>query len=72
MLINKKLNCKDQKMLQTEAVHTCNIVQNSIETKGSTNIPFEFFYGEKPNIIGQLSEFGCITYATKGKRLRDK
>ena len=39
MLINKKSNGKDQKMLWTEAVHTYNIVQNSIETKGSTKYP---------------------------------
>ena len=62
MLLNEKLNYTAQKMLWVEAVHTCKRVRNSMDTKGSTTIPFGNFYGEKPKIIGSLSDFGHIVY----------
>ena len=39
-------------------------------TSGSTKSQFEIFYGEKPNIIGSLSEFGRITYVTKRNKTK--
>ena len=43
---------------------------------GSTAIPFKNFYGEKPKIIGSLSQFGRIAYVTKrdkfNKKITDK
>ena len=40
MLLNAKLNDTDQKMLWSEAVYTCERVQNSLATTGSMEIPF--------------------------------
>ena len=65
MLLTTKLNDTAHKMMWSEAVHTCNHMQKSMATTGSTNIPFEILYGEKPKIIGSFSEFGRITYITK-------
>ena len=65
MLINEKLNYTAQKIMWAEAVHTCKRVRNSMATTGSTKIPFEIFYGEKPKIIGSFLEFGRIAYVTK-------
>ena len=65
MLLNLKLNDTAHQMLQAEAVHTCERVQNSMATKGSTKIPSKIFYEEKPNNIDLFSEFGRISYVTK-------
>ena len=43
----------------------CERIRNSMDTTGSTKIPFENFYGEKPKIVGLFSEFGRIGYVTK-------
>ena len=51
MLLNTKLNNKAHKMVWTEAVNTCKHVINSMANTGSTESPFENFYGEKPKII---------------------
>ena len=55
MLLNDKLIKSAQKILWAEAVHMCEQVGNSLATTNSKKIPFEIFYGEKPNIIGLLS-----------------
>ena len=65
MLLNEKLNDTAQNMLWTEAVHTCKRIRNSTTKTCSTTSPFEHFYGEKPMIIGQFSEFRRIGYITK-------
>ena len=41
-------------------------------TTGSTTIPFELFYGEKPKIIGSLLEFGRIGCVTKRDKFKKK
>ena len=43
-----------------------------MDTKGSTTSPFDNFYGEKPKIIGSLSDFGHIVYVTKWDKFRKK
>ena len=43
-----------------------------METTNSTKILFRIFYGEKPNNVGSLSEFGRIVYATKRDKLIDR
>ena len=40
-------------------------VKNCMANTGSTKKPFEVFFGDKPNVIGSLSEFGRIEYVTK-------
>ena len=45
MLLNYKLNNKSQKMLWTEAIHTCERVRKSMYNTGSTKSPFGNFYG---------------------------
>ena len=57
MLLNVKLNDTYQKMLLEEAVHKCEHVRNSMYKTGGTKNPFEYFHGEKSNIIGSFSEF---------------
>ena len=52
MLLNKKLNDKDQKILWEKEVNTCESVRNGMATTRSTNIPSKHFYGENPKIIG--------------------
>ena len=37
---------------------------------GSTKIPYEIFYGEKPKIIGLFSEFGRVAYVMKRGGIR--
>ena len=39
-------------------------------TTGSTTSTFENFYGEQPNIIGSLSEFGRIGYVNKWENFK--
>ena len=39
--------------------------KKSMVTTGSTNSPFEIFYGKKPKIVGLFSGFGRIAYITK-------
>ena len=51
MILNKKLNDTDQKIMWSEAVHTYEGVQNSISSTGRTEISFENFHEERPNII---------------------
>ena len=68
MVLKAKLNDTAQKMLWAEAVNMCERIRNSMANTGSTTSPFENFYGEKPKIIGSLSEFVGIGYITK----RDK
>ena len=70
MLLNVKINDRDPKILWTEAVHTYELIRNSMATTGSTKSPFEIFYGEKPKIIGLFSEFGRIAYVTKWVKLK--
>ena len=41
MLLNAKLNNTYQKMMCTEAVHTCERERNSMATTGSTTSPFD-------------------------------
>ena len=48
----------------------CKRVRNSMTTMGSTKSQFGILYGEKPNIIGLFSEFGCIAYITKRDKLK--
>ena len=64
-LLKAKLNDTGHKMLWGEAVHTCEIVRNSMATTGSTTSPFKNLYGRKPKIIGSFLEFGHIGYVTK-------
>ena len=45
MLLNAKLNDESQKILWAEAIYTCERVQNSMTTTGSTGSPFGVFYG---------------------------
>ena len=45
MILNTKLNYTAQKVLWAEAVHTCECVRNSMSATGSTESPFENFYG---------------------------
>ena len=47
MLLNAKINETAQKMLCTEAVHTCKRIRKSMATTGSTKIPSINVYGEK-------------------------
>ena len=70
MLLNEKLNEDAQIILWAEAVQMCKLVRNSMATTDSTTRPFENLYGEKPNIIGLFSEFGCIAYITKRDKLK--
>ena len=70
MLLTTKLNDTAHKMMWSEAVHTCNHMQKSMATTGSTNIPFEILYGEKPKIIGSFSDFGRIGYVTKRENFK--
>ena len=70
MIINEKLNGTAHKMLWAESVHTYEHVQNSMETTGIKKIPFEFFYEEKPEIIGLFLEFGHIVYVTKRENIK--
>ena len=53
MLLNAKLNDTAQKMMLEKAAHICKCVQNSMPPTGSTKIPYEIYYGEKPKIIVQ-------------------
>ena len=69
MLINVEINDTSQKMIWAQALHTCKCGRNSMATMGGTKIPFETFYGEKPNIIGSFSWFGRIAYITKWDKL---
>ena len=64
-LFNAKLNGTATNIMQAEARHTCELMQNSAATKFSLNIPLEIFYGEKPRTIGSFSQFGRILYNTK-------
>ena len=41
-------------------------------TKGSNTSQFRFFFGEKPKIIGLLSEFRRIGYVTKQGNLKNQ
>ena len=63
-------------MLWAEDVHTYERVRNIMATTGSTTSPFENLFGEKPKIIGLLSEFGRIGYVIKldkfKKQMTDK
>ena len=43
-----------------------------MSTTGNTRGLFEIFYGEKPKIIGQFSEFGRIVYIIKRESIRGK
>ena len=52
-------------MLCVESVHTLKRVRNSMDVTGSLTSPFEYLYGNKPKIIGLLSDFGRIAYVTK-------
>ena len=70
MLLNKKINETDQKIMWAEAVHTCKCVIKSMATIGSTTSPFGHFYGEKPKIIASFPEFGLIEYVTKREKFR--
>ena len=72
MLINTKLSYTDQKMLQTEDIHTCECVRKSVATTGSTTNPIENLHGEKSNIISLFSEFGYIGYVTKWENSKKK
>ena len=72
MLLNEKLNEDAQIILWAEAVQMCKLVRNSMATTDSTTRPFENLYGEKPNIIGLFSEFGCITYVTKQEKFKNQ
>ena len=65
MLLNAILNDTYQKMLCTEAIHTCKRARNIMDNTGSTTSPFENFYEEKPKIIGLFLDFGRIGYITK-------
>ena len=51
ILINEKPNKDTQKMLWTEAVHTCKRVRNSMDTTGITTSPFENFHGKNPRSL---------------------
>ena len=44
VLFNAKLNHKNQKIMWSEAVHTCECAKNSMANTGSMKIPFENFY----------------------------
>ena len=70
MLINAKLNDTDQKMIWTEALHMCKRTRKIMDTTGSKKIPFENIHGEKPKIIGLLSEFRRIGYVKKFDKLK--
>ena len=59
-------------MLWEEAIHTYKRVRNSMDTTGIASIPFKKLYGEKPKIIGSLSEFGRIGYFTKREKSKKK
>ena len=72
MLANAKINETDQKMLWSEAVHTRERIRDSMAPTGSTTSPFENFYGEKPNIVGSLLEFGRIRYITKQEKFKNQ
>ena len=72
MLLNAKLNNMSHKMLWAEAVITCERVQTSMAKTGNTDIPFEIFYAEKPNIIGSFLQFGRIAYVTKMEKTKKK
>ena len=52
MLLKSYLNDTAQKMLWSDAVHTCECERNSTDTKDSTTSLFKTFYGENPKIIG--------------------
>ena len=60
MLLNEKINDTAQKNW-VEAIHTYKSVRNSVAARGSTKSPFGKLYGEKPKIVGSLSEFVRIT-----------
>ena len=54
MILNTKLNGTAQKMLCMETIHMYEHIQNSMATTGSTESPFENFYGETLKIIGSF------------------
>ena len=65
MLLNENFNYTSHKMLWAESVHMCKRMNNIMLEKISRERPFEIFYGEKPKIIGFLSNFGRIAYVMK-------
>ena len=72
MLLNAKLNDTDQKMLWSEVVHTYEGIQKSISTTFITEIPFEYFHEEKPNIIDLFSAFVLIKYFIKRDNINNQ
>ena len=57
-------------MLWIESVHTLKRVRNSMAVTGSLTSPFGYLYGNKPKIIGLLSDFGRIAYITKIEKIK--
>ena len=43
MLLNAKLNDTAQKMIRTEAIHTCENIRDSMATTGRTTSPLKKF-----------------------------
>ena len=75
MILDAKLNDAAHKMLWSEAVHTCERVQNSVATNNSQESRL-VFYGENSNKISSFSDFGCsvcVTNRVKSKgQIKDK
>ena len=69
-MLNAKINDTSQKMLLAEAFHSCERVRNNMDTRGSTTIPLENFYGENTKIMGLFSDFGHIGYITKQEKFK--
>ena len=63
MLLDAKLNKTAHKMLQSEAVHMCERVHNSMSKTNSTKIPFENFNKENPRSLvrSQISNVLCMS-----------
>ena len=70
MLLNAILNDTYQKMLCTEAIHTCKRARNIMDNTGSTTSPLKNINRKKLKIIGLFLEFGRIGYVTKQEKFK--
>ena len=72
MLLNVKLNDTAQKILWSEAFHTCERMRNSMENTGSKKIRLEFSIEKNLRLLGRSQNLEVFHMSRRGEILRNR
>jgi hypothetical protein len=72
MMVDARLEENWQVALWGEAIQHATLLTNCFISQGETQSPFQLFYGQDPQVLGTLVEWGRVGYVTNREKMQAK